>query len=114
MSAPTATRSDADGPVVASNSAANEYLVTWTGDGLAANDENEIFGQRVSAGAAEVGTDFRISTVGTDGDPAAAPTPRRSRTARRRTSTWSAGKVTGSRTNEEYEVFGQRVSAAGD
>lgn len=53
---------------------AKNYLVTWdaadTKIGLAA-DETEIFGQRLDAEGAEIGEDdFRISAIGTDGDPA--------------------------------------------
>src|SRR3954452_23607883 len=59
---------DASTTDVAYNSTANEYLVVWFGDGLATDNENEIFGQRVSAAGIELGSDFRISNVGTDGD----------------------------------------------
>jgi uncharacterized repeat protein (TIGR01451 family) len=60
-------------PAIAVNSTANEYLVTWAGTndlpGLDMN-ELEIWGQRLTSTGLEAGTnDFRISQVGTDGDP---------------------------------------------
>jgi hypothetical protein len=63
---------------VAYNHVANTYLVVWSGDdnrdfgaGPLANDELEIFGQRLAADGSQVGDDdFRISDVGPDGDPA--------------------------------------------
>ncbi len=66
--------SDAVSVAVVHYSIANEYLVVWRGDddsiGLA-NEEFEIFGQRLDATGAEIGADdFRISDMGPDGDPA--------------------------------------------
>jgi len=60
-----------EGPAVAYNSQANEYLVVWGGEDdtppLVAN-ELEIFGQLLSATGAEIGpNDFRISEMGPDG-----------------------------------------------
>ena len=100
-------------PSVASRSAFNEYLVTWDGDGLATNNEYEIFGQRVEASDGEQGVDFRISSVAVDGDTSRAPT--------------DSSVVYGSGPNEylvawwaddeavdsEHEVYVQRVSALG-
>ena len=106
---------DRDGfnPAVAYNATANEYLVTWLADGFATADEFEVFGQRVSAAGAELGADFRISNVGTDGDAARTPSNPAvaySATANEYLVTWSGD---GLATNDEDEVFGQRVSAAG-
>jgi|GEM_PF-2153359 len=39
---------DAFGAALAANPTANEYLVVWGGDGLATNDELEIFGRRLA------------------------------------------------------------------
>ena len=57
-------------PAVAYNATNNEYLVVWWGDnnvGSLADNEWEIWGQRISAAGAENGADFRISYLGTDG-----------------------------------------------
>ncbi len=65
---------DAMDPDVAYNSIDNEYMVTWRGHldpipPLNNTCDEEIFGQRVSAAGAEVGTnDFRISKNFTDGN----------------------------------------------
>ena len=95
------------------NSAANEYLVVWNGDGLATEAEDELFGQRVSATGAELGTDFRISNVGTDGDAtrdAATPAVAYGSAANEYLVAWEGD---GLATDEEFEIFGQRVSATG-
>jgi Ca2+-binding RTX toxin-like protein len=104
----------ASNPTIAYNPTANEYLVSWEADGLPTDDEDEIFGQRLSATGAEVGADdFRISSVGTDGNasrdalqPAVAYNP----TANEYLVSWAADDLA---TNEEFEIFGQRLSAAG-
>ncbi len=55
-------------PDVVWNSSTNEYLVVWHGDDdrePIENNENEVFGQRLSAAGAEIGdNDFRISDAG--------------------------------------------------
>jgi hypothetical protein len=65
---------DAHDPAVTYNPDQNEYLVVWHANsdlaGLSSS-EFEIFGQRLEADGTEVGTEnFRISTVGADGDSA--------------------------------------------
>jgi phosphotransferase system HPr-like phosphotransfer protein len=100
-------------PSVAYNSTANEYLVTWEGDGLATDDESEIFGQRLSAAGAELGSDFRISSVGTDTDTdrnAFSPSVAYNSTANEYLVSWYGD---GLATDNEFEIFGQRLSAAG-
>ena len=106
-----AARGISSGPAVAYGSQPNEYLVAWDGDDLA-DEELEIFGQRVSAVGAEVGPDdFRISNTVPDGDTTIAFRP---------------AVAYGSAPNEylvafnseslgdnQEEVFGQRVSALG-
>jgi hypothetical protein len=98
-------------PTVAYNSAANEYLVSWAGDGLATDDEFEIFGQRLSAGGAERGTDFRISNVGADGDKdrsAFESAVAYNSTANEYLVSWIGD---GLATDDEFEIFGQRLGA---
>ena len=63
---------DAHHPSVAYNKTDNQYLVVWHGDddtnGLA-DEEFEIYGQLLDAMGAAIGTAFRISAMGPDGDP---------------------------------------------
>jgi hypothetical protein len=98
---------------VAHNPQANEYLVAWIADGLATDDEFELFGQRLSGAGAELGGDFRISTTGADGDtnlqvgdPALAHNPE----AGEYLVVWEAA---GLATVNGLEVFGQRLTAVG-
>ncbi len=104
---------DAINPAVAYNSQANEYLVAWRADGLATDDESEVFGQRLSGAGGDLGGDFRISTTGSDGDtnrlagdPSLAYNPQASEYL----AVWEAD---GLATDDELEVFGQRLSGAG-
>ena len=61
---------DAYDPAVAYNSVDDEYLLVWQADD-GVDDEIEIYGQRLTAGGVETGdNDFRLSHMGTDGDPA--------------------------------------------
>ncbi|MCK6617497.1 MAG: hypothetical protein L6Q51_07610 [Cyclobacteriaceae bacterium] len=59
-------------PAITFNSTQNEFLVVWRGDDNTAplvDNENEIFGQRITAAGAEIGAnDFRISDMGPDGN----------------------------------------------
>jgi hypothetical protein len=57
-------------PAIAYNSINNNYLIVWRGDDATSplvDNEFEVFGQIVSNIGAEVGSDFRISDMGTDG-----------------------------------------------
>lgn len=59
--------SDADDPAVVVNEARNEYLVVWEADVVP--DEQEIYAQRLSADATEIGPDdLRVSDMGPPGD----------------------------------------------
>lgn len=102
-------------PDVAYNSANHEYLVVWGGDddesGLA-DDEYEIFGQRVDATTgAEVGeNDFRISTMGGTGNPdfdAWNPAVAYNPANNEYLVAWS-----GNDDADGSEIFGQRIDAA--
>jgi hypothetical protein len=112
---------DALEPAVAYNSMNNEYLVVWHGEdntGSLVADEWEIYGQRVDAATgAEVGpNDFRLSDMGPDGDPsygAFNPMVAYNSVANEYLVVWYADDNTGSLVDDEYEVFGQRVSASG-
>jgi hypothetical protein len=104
---------DAQQPAVSYNSIANEYLVVWEGeDGLA---EFEVYGQRLNAmTGAEVGqNDFRISDMGPVGDSnfrvdhvAVAFNSHQNEYL----IVWRGDDAT----DEEYEVFGQRLDRFGN
>jgi hypothetical protein len=71
--APQRTNFAANRPEVAYNATNDEFFVVWWGDDDTvplANNENEIFGQRISAATgAPLGSRIRISQMGTDSDP---------------------------------------------
>jgi hypothetical protein len=109
---------DAAVPAVAYNSSSNQYLVAWAGEdnvGFLANGEFEIFGQRIDAAGAELGTnDFRISDMGTDGDAnfdAFAPAIAADPADFQYLVVWEGEDNTGTLVNGEFEIFGQRIDA---
>ncbi|HEX7175540.1 MAG TPA: hypothetical protein VF240_09805 [Pyrinomonadaceae bacterium] len=59
------TDCDANKPRIAYNGAAREYLVVWHGSGLIdmPGKISEVYGQRISRGGDEIGSDFRISNT---------------------------------------------------
>jgi hypothetical protein len=111
------TNPDQDGlaPALAYNPFNNTYLVVWRDDGYtgAADGEFEIFGQRMSAIGDEQLDDFRLSAVGDDGDAgraAGAPAAAFNGTSEYLVA-WDGDGLT---TDDEFEVFTQRLSANGD
>jgi hypothetical protein len=110
---------DAYSPAVAYNSADNEYLVVWSGDddtGGLVNNKYEIFGQRVGASGAEIGTDFRLSDMGPDGNAiydALSPAVAYNSTGNEYLVVWHGDDDTGGLVDEEYEIYGQRVDGNG-
>jgi hypothetical protein len=100
-------------PAVACCSAASESLVVWSADGLATDDEFEIFGQRVNAAGAPAGIDFRISSVGIDGDTGRSafdPSITYNPGADEYLVTFTANNLP---TAPEFEIFGHRVKGVG-
>jgi hypothetical protein len=121
---PTDKRFRAQDAAIAYNSTDDEYLVVWEGDDDTpplANDELEIFGQRLSADGSLVGANgFRISAMGPDGDPAYAadnPAVAYNRVTNTYLVVWSGDDDrdfgSGPLANGELEVFGQRLAADG-
>lgn len=100
-------------PAVAYNPVTREYLVTWRADGLATDEEFEIFAQRVSATGRPLGGNFRVSTTGSDGDASRDAFPP-SVTANSDNGeflvTWSADPLAA---DEDFEIFAQRIDARG-
>jgi hypothetical protein len=108
--------SDAEQPSVAYNPTENEYLVAWSGQ-IGTSSELEIWAQRLSAAGAEVGgSDFRISDMGPDGNvsyDAGAPRVAANPTANEYLVVWQGDDDTLPLVDDELEIFGQRLSAAG-
>ncbi|MBI1375120.1 MAG: tandem-95 repeat protein, partial [Phycisphaera sp.] len=115
------TNYEALAPDVAYDSTNNRYLVVWYGDddtGSLVDGEFEIYGQLVTSGGLETGTnDFRISDMGsTDGDttygafyPRAAYNP----VADEFIVVWTGDDDSGSLADDEFEIYAQRLTNAG-
>src|SRR5919197_6698163 len=107
-------------PAVAYDATNNEYLVVWQGDDDTTplvDDELEIFGQRLNAATgAEVGTnDFRISDMGPNGSTlyrAAEPAVAYNSQGNGYLVAWDGDDNTFPLDDDEFEIFGQRLSAA--
>jgi hypothetical protein len=107
-------------PSAAYNAVDNQFLVVWQGDDDTAplvDKEVEIFGQRLTTAGAELGAnDFRISDMGPDGNttygafrPRAAFNP----ADHEFLVTWPGEDGTAPLVDEEFEILGQRLTAAG-
>ena len=114
------TNYDAFEPAVAYNNISNEFLVVWRGDdntGSLVNGEIEVYGQRLNAAGAEIGTnDFRISDMGPDGDEVFdgfAPAVIYNSLADEYLVVWSGNDGTGLLADLELEIYGQRLNATG-
>ena len=118
---------EAFAPQVVFNPIQNEYFVVWLGDndtdfgnGPLADQEEEVYGQRVDAATgAEIGGDIRLSDMGPDGDSsfdASAPQVVFNPIQNEYFVVWIGEDDTdfgnGPLNSEENEVFGQRVDAA--
>jgi hypothetical protein len=113
---------DASDASVAINPANGEYLVVWQADDTDApgvvTDELEVYGQRLSVAGAELGTnDFRISDArgtGTTGAQVFDPHVTFNQAAGEYLVVWQADDTdTPGVVDGEFEIFGQRLSAAG-
>jgi hypothetical protein len=108
-----------DVPSVTWNSQANEFMVVWAADdntGGLIDNETEIFGQRVGTTGALVGTRFRISTMGPDGNvsfAAASPSIAYNAPSNNFLVVWSADDNTSPLVDNESEIYGRLVSNTG-
>lgn len=103
---------DAELPAVAFNNKSNEYLVVWVGDDVVDN-EKDIYGQRVAATGAEIGSDIRLSDMGPDGDieyGASEPDVAFNTTTNEYLVVWRGDDNTLPLVSGENEIFAQRVS----
>lgn len=105
-------------PDISYNPNANEYVLTWHGDDNTpplVDGELEIFGQRLAANGAEIGSnDFRVSQLGPDGNqvfdnlrPAVAYNSRTCDYV----AAWSANPNVGGLADNEFEIWGRRIGA---
>ncbi|MBI5167929.1 MAG: T9SS type A sorting domain-containing protein [Candidatus Eisenbacteria bacterium] len=111
---------DAAHPRVAYNHLQDEFLVVWDGDdagGATVEGELEIFAQRLDDMGAPIGAnDFRVSSMGFDGDPnfdALDPAVAFDTQRAEFLVVWSGDDSSAVLRNGESEVFGQRLSASG-
>ena len=107
-------RSPTNHPDVAYNATDNTYLVVWAGDGLATDNENEIFGQRVGATGTELGSDFQISTMGPNGDQnyvAYNVAVAWNSVDNQYLVVWNGTDDTAPLVQFEHEIFGRRINA---
>jgi len=106
-------------PAAAYNSTDNQYLVVWRGDNngfFQFDDEFEIFGQRLDAQGNEIGTDSRFSVMGPTGSidyGAFEPAIAYNSTNNSYLLVWRGDHNTGGLVNNEFEIFGQRITSAG-
>jgi hypothetical protein len=107
-------------PALAYNSTNNEYLVVWHGDDKTPTlmeGELEVFGQRLDAAGNQVGTDdMRLSDMGPNGSPNYAggfPAVAYNSTAGEYLVVWHGDDNTLPLVDEEFEIFGQRLTGAG-
>jgi len=110
----------ASDPDVTYNTTNNQYLVVWSAnEGLGGldNDENEVYGQRLSSTGAQLGAnDFRISQMGPDGNgsfDAISSAVTYNPVANEYLVVWSGDDNTPPLIDNEREIFGQRLSVAG-
>jgi hypothetical protein len=112
---------DAMDPAVAYNSGDNQYLVVWEGDhdaGTLANNEYEIWARRLNASAEAIEPFIlRLSDLGTDGnasydarDPDVAYS---GWSGYEYLVVWEGDHDAGLLENDEFEIWGQQVNAAG-
>ena len=114
----TATNRRAGNPKIAWNSVSNEYLVVWNGtDDDIDQWESEIYGQRLNGSGSEIGAnDFRISSMGTDGNSlyiAASPDVAYNRTHNEYLVVWVGNPGTAPLNQFKNEIWGQRLNNTG-
>ncbi|HVF97949.1 MAG TPA: T9SS type A sorting domain-containing protein, partial [Flavisolibacter sp.] len=106
-------------PAVTWNANNNEFMTVWQSDDNTLpqiDNEFEIFGQRISATGVLAGSRIRISTMGTDGNTAFTAMTSDvawSSHANEYLVIWRGDDNTAPLVDNEYEVFGQRLSNTG-
>jgi hypothetical protein len=110
---------DAFEPAVAYNSQDNQYLVVWEGDHdiVLVNNEFEIWGQLLTAGAEKIGTQFGLSDMGGLGDAnfdARSADVAYDSIGNGYLVVWEGDSNTGLLENDEFEIWGQLLESDGD
>ena len=106
---------DAFNPDVSWSSQTNEYLVVWQGDNETTDNEFETYGRFVGPTGTLQGIQLRISQMGTDGDAnssASNPALAYSTTSNEFLVVWQGDEAVPPLVDNEFEIFGQRISAA--
>ena len=109
------TTFDAEDPALTYNPSRDEYLAVWTGE-TATDGEEEIFGRLLEPTGVPIGGQFRISTMGPDGNgnfDAADPTAAYNPAANEYLIAWDGDDNTAPLVDGEDEIFAQRLSATG-
>lgn len=110
---------NASTPAVAWNATANEFMIIWQADDNTAplvDNEFEIFGQRLSSTGVLTGSRLRISSMGPDGSTlyaASVPDIAWNSTSNEYMAVWRGDDNTAPLVDNEFEVFSQRLGAAG-
>lgn len=101
---------DANDPRVTYNSTDNEFLVVYSADRIAGEDE--IYGVRLNASGSIIGSSFKISDMGTDGDvniDATFPDVAYNSTDNEYLVVWRGDDLV----DNQDEIWGQRISNTG-
>ena len=119
ISATPAPGNEARNSSVTWNSADNQYLVTWCGEGSGVVNEFDVFGKILNNDGTATGTgaEFRISNMGPDGNTnfrAFAPQTAYSTFDNEFLVIWSGDDDMMPLVDGEFEIFGQRITAAGN
>ena len=107
-------------PAAAYDDSNNQYLVVWRGDDNTApliNDEYEIFGQILQSNLITTTNKIRISAMGPAGDTnysAAIPDVAFNNDNDQYLVVWAGEHNSGFQGNGEFEIYGQRLDAAGN
>ncbi len=112
---------DAFSPALAYNMVSDEFMVVWYGDDNRAplvDNEFEVFAQRVAAdtGVLMGVSPIRVSDAGNNGDllrEARRPDVSWNRDRNEYLVVWSADDTNGGRLDEEFEIYGQMLTALG-
>ena len=120
MGPPNDSNFTAQTPAVVFNATENEFLIVWSGDDDSlADDEFEIYGQRVAGGTirAPIGNNnFRLSDAGVDNDPtsdALLPAVAFNNQHNTYLIVWQADDTAAGTVDDEFEIFGQLLALRG-